>query len=324
MPFHLNYSPKESPLKISHEDKILMIGSCFAENIGEKLRANKFNCLINPNGILFNPRSICQAIRSYIQDADIEITSIVKNNELFYSLDHHGDFCSYNDKLLLADLIQSQNNAHHNLKNCKTLIVTFGSAFAYRHLKTNRIVANCHKIDQQEFKKELLSVQEIVADYILLLNELKQFNPELHIILTVSPVKYLRDGIIENNLSKSILIQSVHEIVNLYKHCSYFPAYELVTDDLRDYRFYKEDMAHPNDQAIHYVWEKFEDVFFDERTKKINKETKEVTLAAKHRPIKENSTEHSEFKKAFLKKCEALETQYPFLDFSEEKTYFVS
>lgn len=320
MELHLNYTPAPSSVKISHADKILLIGSCFAENIGEKLTSSKFNAVVNPNGILFNPISISKAITSYIKNESNPQPEI--NNNLYFSFEHHGSFSSTTKIELEEKIKNATQSAHTQLKEAKFLIITFGSAFAYRHLKTNSIVANCHKLPQQDFKKELLSVETIVGDYKLLFEELKKFNPQLNIILTVSPVKYLRDGIVENNLSKSILIQSVHQL--LTANCHYFPAYELVNDDLRDYRFYKEDMAHPNEQAINYVWEKFSDVYFSNETKQLNQKIKEVNLAVNHRPINENTVKHSEFKNTVLKKCADLENAYPFLNFSMEKEQLIN
>ncbi len=316
MEFHLNYTPTPSPVKITYADKILLIGSCFAENIGEKLIQSKFQTLINPNGILFNPISIATALRSYLQPETKNLKPET-NNDLHFSFEHHGSFSSTTKEELEYKIISSHKTAHQQLKEAKFLIITFGSAFAYRHIASNKIVANCHKLPQQDFKKELLSVENLVADYKLLFEELKKFNPQLNIILTVSPVKYLRDGIIENNLSKSILIQSVHQLSK-----NYFPSYELVNDDLRDYRFYKEDMAHPNEQAINYVWEKFSEVYFSNETNSLIKNIKDITQAAHHRPINENTEQHLKFKQIYLNKCAELEKKHPHLNFSHEKQIY--
>lgn len=333
MEFHLNYTPPRSLTDITHTDKIMLIGSCFAENIGEKLLSSKFQTLINPNGILFNPISIARALHSYIQPEtkNQETSHIVvpsekpeTSNGLFLSFDHHGSFSSTTKEALEHKITSSRKQAHQFLKEAKFLIITFGSAYAYRNIKTNHVVANCHKLPHQDFKKELLSAETIVSEYKSLITELQKFNPALTIIFTVSPVKYLRDGIIENNLSKAILIQSVHQLLTAY--CSlptaYFPAYELVNDDLRDYRFYKEDMAHPNEQAINYVWEKFSDVYFSEETNSLIKNIKDITQAAQHRPINENTEQHQKFKQTYLNKCTELEKKHPHLNFSHEKQIY--
>jgi hypothetical protein len=326
MNFHLNYTPKESLLKISHKDKIMLIGSCFAENIGEKLKANKFNCLINPNGILFNPQSIATALHSYMHPEKYKLQP-GENNGLHFSFDHHGSF-SFPDKAELeSEIKRSIKEAHGFLKEAKILIITLGSAFVYRRIENAAIVANCHKLPQNQFLKGLLNTNDITGILQHLLNELRDFNSELKIIYTISPVKYLRDGLEGNTLSKAMLIEAVHHAVNATSNLlstleNYFPAYELVTDDLRDYRFYKKDMAHPNEQAIDYVWEKFSDCYFDESTKKLNEKIKDIIGAASHRPIHNKTEAHQKFKTTYFKKCEELEKEFSFLNLSQEKNIF--
>ncbi len=320
MKFHLNYNPPLLAQKTSHEDKILMLGSCFAENIGEYLTDHKFNCEINPNGILFNPISISNALTSYFAGSDQY--PIIKNNDLFFSLDHHGDLCFKSEQELNKAISLKQQKAQQFLKETDWLILTFGSAYVYRHLKSDHIVANCHKLPQDQFKKELLSTEEILKEYTKLIQNLRQFNPHIKILLTVSPVKYLRDGVVENSLSKAVLIQSVHQIMNANSNCFYFPAYELVSDDLRDYRFYKEDMAHPNETAIQYVCDKFSECAFSEDTKKLNLKLKDILQASKHRPIHKDTSDHSEFKKKYLQKTLDLQKELPQLDLEKEKSIF--
>jgi hypothetical protein len=322
MNFHLNYTPAPSKDKITHQDKILMSGSCFSEEIGSRLRERKFNCLLNPGGILFNPISLAKNLNSYLQNKKLGTESIVRSLDLFYSLDHHGDLSALSDPELRQLIDTTTVKAHQFLKSGNWLVVTFGSAFVYRYKATGKIVANCHKLAPDEFTKELLKSSLIVEVYNRLIKDLQAFVPELKIMFTVSPVKYLRDGLIENSRSKSVLIQSVHEIIEQNSNCYYFPAYELVNDDLRDYRFYKEDLAHPNEQAVNYVWEKFSNTYFSEETLLLNKKTEDILIASKHRPIKENSLAHTEFKETFLKKCNDLEKEFPFLDFEEEKLIF--
>lgn len=320
MKFHLDYKLNPSPAKISHHEKILMMGSCFAGYIGEYLTNYKFNCEINPNGILFNPVSISEALNSYIHHSFEN--SIVKNNDLFFSMNHHGDFAFKKKDELTQKIKTIVQKGSRFLKETDWLIITFGSAFAYRYLKTGEIVANCHKLPQNEFKKELLSPEEIISGYLDVLKDLKKLNPKLKIIFTVSPVKYLRDGLIENSLSKSILIHSVHRIICQTDNCFYFPAYELVTDDLRDYRFYKEDLVHPNELGIKYVLEKFETVFFNDETMKLNDAIAEISVAVQHKPIHPESENNLKFKTKYLKKCKALEKEFNFLNFGKEKACF--
>jgi hypothetical protein len=305
-----------------------MIGSCFAENIGEKLSDSKFDCLVNPNGILFNPISIATALTSYINPEKYHYRTGI-NNGLHFSYDHHGAY-SYSTKAELeAEIKSSLEKAHSFLKDARCLIITFGSAYVYRLLTSAEIVANCHKLPQNNFMKDLLRVDDIIGVYTQLVNTLRDFNPSLKIIFTISPVKYLRDGIINNNLSKAILIQSVHNMVSATSNpqstlLNYFPAYELVTDDLRDYRFYKDDMAHPNEQAINYVWEKFSETYFEENTKKINEKINDIRNAASHRPIHHHSDAHQQFKRTYLQKCEQLEKEFPGINLKHEKNVFTT
>lgn len=322
MQFHLAYKHPVQETPIRHEDKLVMIGSCFAENIGDKLSAAKFNCLVNPNGILFNPMSIAHALNTYVNKTAINETDIILNNGLYSSLNHHGCF-SNTDKSALIDAINdSASEAHHQLKTASHLLITFGTSNVYRYTKTNEVVANCHKLPQQLFTKEQLQPQTIIDAYQQLITTLRSFNPKLNIIFTVSPVKYLRDGLIENNLSKAVLIYSIHELIKTDPNCHYFPAYELVNDDLRDHRFYKEDMAHPNQQAIDYVWEQFADSYFNNTTKELIGKINDITRAASHRTLHKATEAHEQFKQTYLQKCTELEKQFPFLNFNAEKNVF--
>jgi len=322
MQFHLNYTHPKQNSAIDHSHKVLLLGSCFAENIGEKLISAKFNSLLNPNGILFNPISIVNALNSYININEAQEEDVVKSEGLFKSLNHHGSF-AFNSKTELTDAVYDTNKKTNEfLKDAEYLIITFGTSKVFRFNNTNKIVANCHKLPQNNFTRVQLQPQEINESYNALIKSLKLINPLLKIIFTVSPVKYLRDGLIENNLSKSVLIYAVHELTKLHNHCTYFPAYELVNDDLRDYRFYKEDMAHPNEQAINYVWEKFSESYFSANTQQLLLKINEINLAVSHRPINTTNGLHAQFKQNYLQKCMELEKEYPFLNFTKETIHF--
>lgn len=320
MQFNVNYKHPVQPNLIDYTDHLILMGSCFTENIGEKLTTGKFNCTINPNGILFNPISVATALLSYINNAPVNEQDIVFNNGLYSSLNHHGSFSSVNKNDLLEKIKTSVQHAHIQLKSADYLIITFGSSTVYSYNATSQVAGNCHKLPQNRFTKEQLQPGEIINLYNQVIDTLKSFNTKLKIIFTVSPVKYLRDGIIENNLSKAVLIYSVHEIIKYNSHCRYFPAYELVCDDLRDYRFYKEDMAHPNEQAIQYVWEQFIDSSLSLSAKATLQKVNEITRAAAHRPLHGNTESHLQFKKTYLQKCEQLEREIPGMNFTHEKT----
>ena len=294
------------------------MGSCFSENIGELLLQNKFNSLLNPNGILYNPSSIAIALRRYISNNLLKDSDLFYANECWNSWEHHSRY-SHIEKLNCLGTINTEiSKAHSFLKNTDWLFITFGSAFVYK--RNNALVGNCHKQPHKEFSKELLETREIVNEYRKLISDLKTFNPNLKFVFTVSPVRYIRDGIVENNLSKARLIDAVHQLKN--DAAFYFPAYELVIDDLRDYRFYKEDMVHPNEQAVKYVFDKFRNSFFDESTDSLFERINEILLAKKHKPFNADSTSHKKFKNNFLQRIQSIQTQHPFLDLRAEQTYF--
>jgi len=318
MNFKINFDiqPPESKLNIKH--KLMLLGSCFASTIGEKLVEHKFKTLINPNGILFNPINVFSSLQSYILGKTFTEKDLFLNEELWYSWQHHGLFADMDKKVALKNINHSQEQAISYIKNVDTLILTFGSAFVYEHSETKEIVANCHKVAQKHFKKRLLTVTEIVQAF----NQCGIVNLDSKIILTVSPVKYLRDGLIENTLSKSILIQSIYEIIQQHKNVYYFPSYEIVTDELRDYRFYENDMVHPNALAINYVWERFGNTLFDEETMKLLKEIKDILSAKQHKPFNPKTIKHQFFLKTYLEKAKTLSNNFPFLDLKEEINYF--
>jgi hypothetical protein len=298
MQWHLNYIPPKSGFTIDHDKKIFLIGSCFSENIGTLLSDHKFYIQSNPGGILFNPKSIHTFLRHSIENKNFDKKYILLRDGLFYSYLHHTSINDQHDEVL-KDKINSITSG-----------ITFGSAFIYEHKELDEPVANCHKQPQATFNKRLLDVEEIVKDYTRIISELQTLNPKLQIIFTVSPVKYLKDGVIENNQSKSILLLAANEL-SKYKNCSYFPAFELVNDDLRDYRFYKEDLAHPNEQAINYVWEKFSDCFFLKETQTLNREIKKLNSALGHRLMNEDSDEAEKLNQFISKQKEEIKKLNP-------------
>ncbi len=313
MQFHLNHTPKKLDFEINHSHKIALIGSCFAQNIGELLHENKFNSLLNPNGIIFNPKTILDLTQKSISNTNYNKSTLLKHNNLFYSFLHH----SYINEISEIGLEKKINAINHNtfnyLKDADFLILTFGSAFAYYHKQLNIYVANCHKQHTDLFEKRLLKLDELVKDYLQLIYQLQTINPKLKIIFTISPVKYLKDGVEENFISKSTLRLAINEIIHQTKNCFYFAAYELITDDLRDYRFYKEDLAHPNQQAIDYVWQKFSDTYFSNQTQELNKQLEKLNLAIHHRVLSPDKQELIKHQNYILKLREDISTKYPYI-----------
>jgi len=320
--FHLNFNPPLSIEKINYQQDVLFIGSCFSEHISDKLIDLKFSIESNPFGIVFNPKSIYSTLLHCLHNIEVDDLRYFERDANWFCLDAHSSFYASEKNELQRVLKNNLFHWHQKLKSADWLIITFGSAYVYEFIQTNEVVSNCHKLPSHLFSKKLITSQDIVSDYNLLIEKLQLFNPNLKFIFTVSPVKHLRDGLIENNLSKAVLIQSAHEIISKHLNCFYFPAYELVLDDLRDYRFYQSDMAHPNSQAVNYVFHKFMDVYFNEETKNITKQISEINLAFNHRAFNTKSPSHKAFKQNMVLKCKNLVSQFPFLNLTKELNYF--
>jgi len=313
-------SPSE---KITYSDKIFIIGSCFTEHIGRRLEELKFPVVQNPNGILFDPLSVTKSLNSYVDLKRYEQKDLFYMNELWQSWNHHSLFSGMNAESVLLNINISQKKAHEHLKNAKWLIITLGSSFSYQlQEEDNQPVANCHRAPGQWFNKHLLSAEETVAALSETIETLKTFNPSLNIIFTISPVRHIRDGVVENNRSKARLIEAVHQLVDEYKHVWYFPAYELVIDVLRDYRFFDVDLVHPNYAATEFVFEKFEESFIDDETRKLMEEVKKISIGYKHKPFQPETKSHQSFLKSSFEKVKVLQEKLPQLDFSKELIYF--
>ena len=321
MDFRLAFTPKPFDIQISHQQKLLLIGSCFTEQIGAKLVKHKFSVLDNPNGILFNPSSISKSILSYLNNRQYIEADLFYQNECWNSWEHHSRFSHPDRQICLAAINASQSQANAYLRNADWLLLTLGSAFVYE-LENKEVVANCHKVPTDKFSKRLLSAEEISVDLQNVIEKVVAFNPKLKIIFTISPVRHLRDGFIENNRSKSMLIQAVHQLVEKNNCCFYFPAYELIIDDLRDYRFFAEDMVHPNYAATNYVWEKFITTCIDEPSQQLMKEIGVIVAARNHKPFNPTSQQHKKFLRSNLEKLEGLFQKYPYIDFEEERSFF--
>lgn len=285
MNFKLNFTIKSPDVKINYTDNLFFVGSCFSENIAQLFQKHYFQCVSNPHGIIFNPESILKSLYDVLECKQYGESEIIHHNEQWKSLHHHGQFSNSNKTSCLKEINNSIQKAHTQLKQSNWLFITLGSAHAYRHLASNTIVANCHKIPAAEFEKILLSKDNVIDDYSTFIKSLQQINPNIRIVFTVSPVRYTRDGLVENNLSKSILLQSVHELVAANSGCYYFPSYEIVNDELRDYRFFKEDMVHPNDLAISYIWERIQESWINEDTLAYLKEISAYIKLINHRVL---------------------------------------
>ena len=330
MKFHFEFDIKKLPQPIRHGQKLLLMGSCFTENIGEKLRRHKFSVMENPNGILFNPVSVAEALAMYVDNKKVTASDIFQHNETWHSWKHHSRFSGITAEECVQKINTSATNAHAYLKTADQLLITLGSAWIYTLTQEaangnkGSVAANNHKAPANWFAKRLMSVAETLDILSTILQKIWLFNPNLHIIFTISPVRHLREGVIENNRSKAVLIQAVHQLVEQNDPLYYFPAYELVIDDLRDYRFYAEDLVHPNYQATQYVWEKFIAACMTEETNLLMKEIAEINLAFQHKPFNPLTMQHQQFLKNYYHKTNALKEKYPYLDFENELVYFAN
>lgn len=321
MNFHLDLQVKPFTAKLQYKEPLFFMGSCFAENIARQMHAYKFNVQLNPHGILYNPYSVANALRSYLKNITITKQDLFIKDGTYHSWQHHSRFSDTDASACLSKINTEIQTAHEALKTTGWLFITFGSAYVYRHKQNGQRVGNCHKQPLQDFTKELLTIEEMVSDYKQLIAELQHTNPLLKIVFTVSPVRYIRDGVVENNRSKARLIETVHQLIN-EENVFYFPAYELILDDLRDYRFYKTDLVHPSDQAIDYVFEKLKQALFDQQTSAVFEKVKDILNAKAHRVMSENSNAHQQFRTTYLNRCKQLGEEYPFLTLQEELEHF--
>ncbi len=322
MNFHLSFPVIPFKEKINYSHKLLFVGSCFAENIGEMMQKHKFNTMINPNGILYNPLSIANSLINVISNKQIKESELFFANECWNHWQFHSKFSNPNKNECLTTLNHRIANAADFLKQSDWLFITLGSAFVYKQNSTGELVANCHKLPQKEFTKHLLTIDEIVEKIRALLIQLNVFNPNLKVVFTISPVRYVRDGVVENNRSKARLIEAVYQVINASMNAFYFPVYELVIDDLRDYRFFKPDLVHPNEQAIEYVFEKLKNTSFDEESKLLFEKIKKIVVASSHRAFQDATIAHKIFKENNLHQCKELLIDYPFLNFDDELNVF--
>ncbi len=312
-----------SKYKLSHKSNLLLAGSCFASNIGTRLAENKFNISINPFGVLYNPLSIATMLTRVINETlfDAQSPELFEHNGKWHSILHHGDFSRNSKEELLNVINKSIEDNHKRAKECDTVIITFGTAYAYTRNNDNIVVGNCHKLPANTFTRRLLGIEEIVNTTSMVIEQFKEINPNIRFIFTVSPIRHLRDGAHGNQKSKATLLLAIDRINSLYPdNTTYFPAYEIVLDELRDYRFYADDMVHPSPVAIEYIWECFGNCYFNEDTKKLNEEIETVARAIAHRPFDASSDGYKRFICNLLKKIEGFEEKYSYLNFDNEKT----
>ncbi len=280
---------------ISHKDRILMMGSCFAENMAAPLLKSGFQIDVNPFGVIYNPFSLASGIRDLIMCKKYTISDLFEHQGLYHSFSHHSRFSDVSEETCLENINSRIQYSSDFLEKTTIFIITFGTAYTYTLLSNGKIVTNCHKLPDNCFRRERLSVEDIVAQWDQLIQAIRGKNPKVKLIFTVSPIRHWKDGAHENQLSKAILLLSIEELIRQNEGCYYFPAYELVLDELRDYRFYTEDMLHPAPVAIDYIWECFSETFFNEHTKQLISEWQNIQQALDHKPFNPNSQEYQDF-----------------------------
>ena len=297
---------------ITYSSKVLLLGSCFVENIGRKLEYFRFQNLLNPFGILFHPAAIHNLLKRVKDQHIYSEDDIFFHNEVWKCYEAHSDLNSADKQEILNNLNAAVQETEKFLKSATHVIITPGTAWGYRSKKSGEVVANCHKVQQSNFSKEITKVKKTLFETAAIVRSL---NPSIQIIFTVSPVRHLKDGFVENQLSKAKLIIAIQELVASEEHCSYFPSYEIMMDELRDYRFYSEDMVHPNQVAVDYIWEKFRQAWIASADSETMKQVDTIQKGLLHRPFNETSEAHQKFRRDLQQKIERLEKQVPGIKF---------
>lgn len=304
----------QSEFKISYEDFILTLGSCFAENIGRKMNEVYFDTDVNPFGVLYNPVSISKSIRSLLENKPFTEKELFHHKGLWQSYSHSSLFSATSADKCLENINLRFTNTANKLLNTNFILITFGTAWVFEEKNTCSVVSNCHKLPANHFKRRRLTVDEIVDDYSKLITDLTVRIPNLKLIFSVSPIRHWKDGAQENNVSKSTLLLAVDKLQNEFNHILYFPAYEIQMDELRDYRFYAADMVHPSDVAIDYIWSRFTETYFDAETLEIKKDMEQLFADLSHRPLFPDSEEYEKFILNIKKKKLEMINKYTFLD----------
>lgn len=295
--------------KIGLINGVFTLGSCFADAIGSRLEQSKFNVAVNPFGTTYNPFSIHKAIQYALRKENPPTNTYLVRDGIHLNYDFHSNFSSIEKTVLVNSISAAINASHDFLKSAERILITYGTAWAYSNNDSGVFVNNCHKIPANNFTKRLLSEQEIADSFALIYTEAKKFNPQLKFILTLSPVRHIKDTLELNSVSKAVLRSACHTITNKFSDTEYFPAYEIMMDDLRDYRFYKSDMLHPTEEAEDYIWENFKTTYLDTQTKGIVDEWASLRTALQHRPFHPQSESHQRFLKETLKKLTNLRSR---------------
>jgi GSCFA family len=309
--------------KITHNDRVMFIGSCFASSIGLQMEMGHIPVMINPAGAVFNPVSVSNTLDTITEQREFLLEDLHFHDGTWLSFYHYTDFSSEDPAIVLEKINRRSKEAFDFLKNARFLFVTFGTARVYRWKETGLIVSNCHKIPSSQFETRMLTVAEIVTLWTEQLDKLQSLFPQLHVVFTISPVRHWKDGAHGNQVSKSVLFLAVEELLKHKIDPKYFPAYELVMDDLRDYRFYSEDMLHPSSSAINYIWEAFTGCYLDSKTIRTWNEVVKITKACNHHFNTDSDTKIKNFAERILRQISEIKDKFPAIDLSREQNYFL-
>lgn len=304
---------------IDYNSRLMMLGSCFAENMGSKFSYYKFDVDVNPCGIIYNPLSVANVLRLLVEGKRFEKNDLREVGGKWVSLFHHGAFSSADPDECLHRINDRLTKATGELRTLDLLVITWGTAWVYKYIPENIIVSNCHKIPSREFERSRLSVENIVREYLVLIERLREINPGLRILFTVSPIRHWKDGAHGNQLSKATLLLAIDRLREEIQHVYYFPAYEIVLDELRDYRFYAEDMLHVSGFTVDYIWERFLYSFISPEVFGLMNQIGRINKGVAHRPFEPQSEEYQRLVKKMLAEIAMISRSYPMIDFSEEK-----
>lgn len=324
--FRTEINIKKTGLDIGYADRLFFVGSCFSSNIGDRLAKLKFNCIVNPTGVLYNPASIVSMLNRLMENRLFSPSEFFCNSGVWNCLDLHSSFSSLSQEYAVLNANRSISQASSFLKTTTRLFITLGTSWVYRLKQSGQVVANCHKLTPDSFVRERLSVDSIVEMFIPVLQTLFDQNPELRVVFTVSPIRHWKDGAHGNQLSKSTLLLAIDQLTDIFAdRVDYFPAYEILMDDLRDYRFYADDLLHPSEAAVSYIFDQFSNSFFSDDVKKQIAQVSSIVSAASHRPFNPDSFDYKLFCSRNLDAIENIRKMIPNIDFSDEvKSFDVS
>ena len=318
MNFRTQVEIPKKETEIRHSDRIMLFGSCFAENIGNLLLTNKFRCDVNPFGILYNPLSVAEAIRQILAGKTYTEADLFRSGGRWHSFMHHSIFSASSPETCAAAVNSRLKQASAGFPSLDWLVITWGTAWVYTLRETGVVVSNCHKQPDKLFLRRLLEVEEIVRVYAGLLEEVKKTSPNIKVLFTVSPIRHVKDGMHGNQISKSTLLLAVHALQQRFQNCFYFPSYEIMMDELRDYRFYADDMLHPSSVAVTYLWECFSESYFSKETVRIMNEWEAVRKALNHKPFDADSEIYRNFLTQIVLKINRLKEKFPYFDLQKE------